>query len=189
MRWWGNKKLRIALIAAVGVVLVLACFHKPPDPLRLKIVRTGIEDGKAGVLFRVEGGQQYELRVKSFCYILGKNAKPSDGIITLNYWLPGREFWAIAAPEYYADVGAQGWKVQAEVFLITPEKNNIGKVFRVLKDSWREYRFWRSRAGGKPSFLFMAKSRWNDKGRNVVTEETVTSDPITNTPPNGNFAQ
>jgi hypothetical protein len=163
----------------VGVSWLL--WPGPELTLRLKLVRTGIEDGKTAVLFRIEGAEQYELHIKNFRYLIGR--KPASRLPAFTLDLVAREFWATAAPEYYADVGEQGWQVQASVFVVVPEKNNIGKVFRVLRAARREYRFWRQ--GPSPvhvSFLSLAKSRWKANG-NYVIEQTITSDVITNTLP------
>jgi hypothetical protein len=178
-----HRRLLIALIVIiVGVLVGLAWLVWPGTDLtlRLKLVRTGIEDGKTGVLFRVEGAEQYELHIENFRYLLGR--KPASSLPSLTLDLGTREFWATAAPEYYADVGDQGWQVQASVFVIGPAKKNIRKALWAIRNAWPEYRFWRRTA--KPvSFLSLAKSRWNYNGNLILSRQTITSELITNTPP------
>jgi hypothetical protein len=95
IRLWGNKKFRFALIGVVvGVVVVLICLllpHRSDLTLRLKIVRTGVENGEAGVLFRIEGGEQYELYCERFRYLLGKNGEIRE--VTFSLQSPVREVW------------------------------------------------------------------------------------------------
>jgi hypothetical protein len=139
-RLWSKKKrfalIGVAVVAMVGLAWLVGPGTSKDLTLRLKLVKTGIEDGTP-VLFRVEGAEPYEVHIKTLRYLLGQKHVSSLPSFTLD--LGAREFWSAPATEYYADVGDQGWQLEANVYVVVPEKNNIGKVSRVLKDAWREY--------------------------------------------------
>lgn len=179
-----NPRLLIALILIMtGLVVVIAVLVWPQKPgltLRLKILRTGIENGQPGVLFHIEGAEQYPLYVQSFSYLLGKNAASRDA--TFSIFSPAREFWVTAPSEYYADLRDQGWKVQADVLLFAPEKNDIGKFFRVMRDAWRYSHMRGPRPSNPPSFFSTAKFLWQ-ANRQISYKRTPISQMITNTPP------
>ena len=183
----GNKKLRFGLIGlAVVVVLVGLGWwllpHKPDLTLRLKIVRTGIENREAGVLFHIEGGEQYQIYVQNFSYLLGKNAASRDATFTVQS--PAREFWVTAPSEYYVDLRDQSWRVQADVLLFAPEKRDMGKFLRVIRDAWHfsDPRRPRPTPSKPPSFFNVAKALWK-ANHTIPYEQKPISDLITNTPP------
>ena len=180
-RLWGKKK-RFALIGVAVAVLVGVGWLVWPDRtqdlgLRLKIVRYAVQDGTPGVLFRVEGAENYEILVTGYSFCPGGNSPHST--FGIHNYTAGREFF-VSDPQSYMDVGDKGWRLQADAWVLPSHQSKFSKLVAVTRDAWR------ARNAGydtiHPSFFSTAKFFWNANSRHILSQQTLTSELITNTP-------
>jgi hypothetical protein len=136
-------------------------------------VRHDLQGGKPGVIFRVEGAERYEILVTSYYFLPAHNS--SQGTLGLHNYTPGREFF-VDGPQYH--IGDEGWRLKADVLVLTSNRSKFSKIVAVTKDTWR------ARSVGydsvHPSFLSTAKFFWQADSTRILSEQTLTSDVITN---------
>jgi hypothetical protein len=167
----------VAVVVLVGLGWVLLAGRPKDLKLRLKFVRSEIVNGTNKFLFKIEGADQHEVCVAGFWYVANEKLSSSNGVFAFtNYSRPiwGRLF-LVNAPQYSPN--AKGLRLQADVGVFSPDKNNPGKALRVIKDAWDDS------SRDRLSYFSTAKAYWQNKAMGLISEQTLTSDLITNTPP------
>lgn len=165
-----HRRLLIALIVIiVGVLvgLVWLVWPERSERLTLKFVRSEVIDGNSKLLFRLEGADQYRVFIKGFFYIHGDD----QTLVALN-GQTGRQFYA--EPLLYSENGPIT-QMRAGVFVLVLD-TNFSRFYWCIRDAWS------LRKESKLPILSHAKSLWQRSVR-VVSNETITSDVFTNTPP------
>jgi hypothetical protein len=178
-------KTRAILVIIVGLVLAygLAIFCWPRDdkrPVRLKITRRAIEQGKPVVFFRLVGANGRRIRITDVQRVVGAlNDGPFEapGIWTPteNFWSPSQE-WPLLDPKkgrrefgLCAPTNTQSWKVK-----VTVNVENIGLGARLsnLRKLWKPLR----KCGS--SFLRATWSAWGAFTILILISSKATQSPI-----------
>lgn len=193
-------------LALVGGLVLVVLSKKSDQPLHLKIVRTGIEQGKPVVFFRLESSRGKRIAITGAQKIVGDSNKaplasvhfyafysplvPSSFAISSNkavaalrisnhFWAPSQQ-WPMGDPAWAAqDIGVLApTNVPCWKFRVIVETETISQLGR-LQDIPRT--FGHLRANGTPLLTAIRKA-WNlvwdgfYEGKSQILE----SDPITN---------
>ena len=193
---------RHMMLAVVGLALVcglvfFAWSKKADQRLRLKIVRTAIEQGKPVVFFRVEGNTNQRIQIHAVekvtrTVLEGRYDSP---VVSKDVWAPGQlqewadfvgqdNFWAPSQLQHWAFLGHDFgilaltnvpiWKLRVTATRSVP---SLLGAFKAMPGMWS---FCRSK--GRP-FSQIARIGWNMgfSGYTGIFETNVyESDPITN---------
>lgn len=175
-----HRRLLIALIViVVGLLVGLAWLVWPESPpkdptLRLKFVKSEVVDGKTKLLFRVEGAEKYAILIRGFRY-LHDNDQPEPLTLTVPVFTSlnrEREFYA--DPPQYSPLNVEGWKLQANVSVMRSD-HNLYALYGVIRYTWHIQK----QSGS--SVFSAAKLLW-DYPTHSVSEQTITSEVLTNVP-------
>lgn len=201
VRWWGNKKLRFALIGvAVGMVVEVGLLvwpeYSPVDPsardVRLSIIKRIQQQGKEFVVFRLDVLDKRRVCIQEFT-ILGEKAERPRSYSQL--WgekverpLMHSDLWSGAAksPTDFTFSGSVTFGVACPTNL---------PVWRLrLSIQVENSHRWKSIWGKWNTLRISGKSlssATSEAWHHFYTQwyEQPESDPITNTPPNGTLAQ
>lgn len=180
LRLWGNKKLRIALIGVAVAVLVGLVWTVWPErhkniSLRLKFVGSGDLGRKAFGLFQVQGAEQYDIIVTSYRCVHGTNASP----VNPTFAFKNLQTFRIFRVENQ-DLVHQELQLEANVDVVEPEKK-LSQLLRTLKGILQCV-FMKASSNGKTApITSVVKPLWELNSYRVISEQTLTSDLITNT--------